>query len=342
MLQYACENCGQTLEAEEHQIGQKAKCPACGHVGVVPGGPRREAVQEERGRPVFPEEGRRGERDRDRGRDEERNRGRDRYRDDFEDERPRAKSSATPIILIVVGVLAVLLIGVVGIVVGLLLPAVSKVREASARMQTTNHMKQVGLAMHNFHDTFGGFPMATGYQTKDGKPGLSWRVALLPYLEHDNLHRQFKLDEPWDSPHNKALIPRMPKVYMVVGADPSNAEGLTHFQVIKGRNFLFDDKYAGKKQLPPFGLMGRPMLDIPDGTSNTLMVALVKTPVVWTKPDDLDADDGAPIGPRLDDRYRVSMLLLADGSVRSQRQALTEAEWKALLSANGGDFAPLD
>jgi hypothetical protein len=306
-------------------------------VGVVPGVRKREAVQEDRGQPLFPTERRGGERE-----DRNPERGRDRYRDEFEDDRPKKQSSATPIILIVVGVFSVLLVAVVAVVMGLLLPAVSKVREAAARMQTTNNMKQVGLAMLNFHDVHRGFPMPTGYQTRDGKPGLSWRVALLPYLENEMLYRQFRLDEPWDSPHNKALIPLMPKVYTVVGADQANAEGLTHFQVIKGRDFLFDDKYAGQKQLPPFGLVGRPITDIRDGTSTTLLMALVKTPVPWTKPDDLDGDDGAPIGPRLDDRYRVSMLLLADGSVRSQRRMLSEVEWNALLSANGGDVAPLD
>ena len=341
MLQYACENCGQTLEAEKHQVGQKAKCPACGHVGVVPGVGKREAAREDRGQSLFPEERRGRDRD-DRNPERGRERGRDRYRDEFEEDRPKKQGSAMPVILIVVGVLAVLAVAGVALVMVLIFPAVAKVREAAARMQTTNNMKQVGLAMHNFHDVYKAFPMPTGYQTKDGKPGLSWRVALLPYLENEMLYRQFKLDEPWDSPHNMALIPLMPKVYTVVGADQANAEGLTHFQVIKGRNFLFDDNYTGKKPLPPFGLLGRPMSEIRDGTSNTLMVALVKTPVPWTKPDDLDGDDGAPIGPRLDDRYRVSMLLLADGSIRSQRKMLSEAEWKALLSVNGGEIVPLD
>src|SRR5262245_59728137 len=80
------------------------------------------------------------------------------------------------------------------------------------RRTSQNNLKMVRLAMHNFHDAMGRFPAATAY-AKNGKPLLSWRVAILPYIEEDALYRQFKLDEPWDSPHNKKLIAKMPKIY---------------------------------------------------------------------------------------------------------------------------------
>ena len=64
--------------------------------------------------------------------------------------------------------------------------------------------------MHNYREAHGRFP-APAIQGKDGKPLLSWRVAILPYLEEDGLYQSFKLDEPWDSPHNKPLLERMPR-----------------------------------------------------------------------------------------------------------------------------------
>jgi len=98
------------------------------------------------------------------------------------------------------------------IAVALLLPAVQAARESARRMQGSNNLKQQLLAMHNFHDTHNGFPAA--YSTnKDGKPLLSWRVHILPYIEQQPLYNEFKLDEPWDSEHNKKLIAKMPQVF---------------------------------------------------------------------------------------------------------------------------------
>jgi len=83
---------------------------------------------------------------------------------------------------------------------------------ASARSVSSNNLKQIGLALHNYHDTYGTLPPAA-IVDKKGKPLLSWRVAILPYIEQDNLYKQFKLDEPWDSKHNLALSRMIVKTY---------------------------------------------------------------------------------------------------------------------------------
>src|SRR5262249_21670890 len=83
--------------------------------------------------------------------------------------------------------------------------AAKKVKTAAARMQSSNNLKQFGLAMHTYLDQHGTFPPAAIYD-KDGKALLSWRVLLLPYIEADPLYKKFKLDEPWDSAHNKKLL----------------------------------------------------------------------------------------------------------------------------------------
>ena len=95
---------------------------------------------------------------------------------------------------------------------------INSVRGAVYRTQTMNNMKQISLGLVQYESAKGRFPTAA-IMTPDGKPGLSWRVAILPMLEENGLYRQFKLDEPWDSDHNKALIARMPSIYQSPGSD---------------------------------------------------------------------------------------------------------------------------
>src|SRR4051794_24888061 len=76
---------------------------------------------------------------------------------------------------------------------------------------SSNNLKQIALAFHNYHDTNGAMP--TNQHSKDGKPLLSWRVQILPYIEQDHVYKQFKLDEPWDSEHNMKLVDKIPDLY---------------------------------------------------------------------------------------------------------------------------------
>src|SRR5262249_20124770 len=100
-----------------------------------------------------------------------------------------------------------------GQLMGLDLPGVSAVRTSANKMKSQNNLKQLALAMHTYASSSGYLPRHAIY-SKDGKPLLSWRVAVLPYLEQVPLYRKFKLDEPWDSPHNKALLKYMPPSFI--------------------------------------------------------------------------------------------------------------------------------
>ena len=136
-----------------------------------------------------------------------------------------------------------------GVLVALLLPAVQSAREAARRAQCTNNLKQIALAMHKYHDANNSFPKPA-ITDKDGKPVLSWRVAILPYIEQAELHNKFKLDQPWDSPHNKALLQEMPTTYLCPSR--SNAAlSTTTYRVFSGKGALFEDGVAVGRVVSP-------------------------------------------------------------------------------------------
>src|SRR5262249_12882572 len=100
-----------------------------------------------------------------------------------------------------------------------------------ARDRSRNNLKQIAMAFHKFADVYGRLPYAAG-DGKAGKGQLSWRVALLPFLEQEPLYREFRLNEAWDSPHNKRLLARMPEVYRPVQGFPPPSS--TYYQVFTG------------------------------------------------------------------------------------------------------------
>ena len=158
-----------------------------------------------------------------------------------------------------------------------------------AREQSELNLKQIGLAMHNAHDAANAFP--AGIYDASGKAlGLSWRVAILPYLEQGTLFKMFKLDEPWDSEANKKLLPMMPKVY----APPGNttAAGHTFYRGFTGKGMLFEPPTTPGK--PGTVAAGKKIVQISDGTTNTAMVVEGAEAVPWTKPDAFDLDPKNP------------------------------------------------
>src|SRR5579863_9248252 len=103
-------------------------------------------------------------------------------------------------------------IAIIAILVSLLIPATQQAREAARRSQCKNNLKQIGLALHNYHDAFGSFPPAF-VADANGKPMHSWRVLILPYLDQLPLYKEYNFSEPWDGPNNSRLLNRMPPAF---------------------------------------------------------------------------------------------------------------------------------
>lgn len=204
------------------------------------------------------------------------------------------------------------------------LDAKKKVQEAAARAQSQNNLKQIALAFHNYHDTYGAMPPAAVCD-KTGKPMLSWRVLILPYVEQGPLYKEFKLDEPWDSEHNKKLLGKMPKTYAVpvpTGAKPNE----THYRVFVGNGAAFD--YLKGPKLPQ---------DFPDGTSNTILVVTAKDAVPWTKPDELAFDPDKDMKPLLGFfPGPVCPVACADGSVRALSKGISRKTLSNAINRNDG------
>jgi len=214
----------------------------------------------------------------------------------------------------------------IGILVALLLPAVQAAREAARRVASSNNLKVIALAVHNYGTVNKTFPPA--YKANaNGKPLLSWRVLILPYIEGGaELYRQFHLDEPWDSDHNKQLIARMPAIYRNPNST-SAAQGKTNYLTVRNEKSIFPD---GK---------GVSFASVRDGLSNTIMTVEVpdESAVIWTKPDDFTYDENDPIKGLTGMRANGFFAGFADGSVRFIASSIDQTVLKALFTRNGGE-----
>jgi RNA polymerase sigma factor (sigma-70 family) len=194
-------------------------------------------------------------------------------------------------------------------------------RAAQATAASINHAKQIMLAFHNYESVNGQFPAKAIFGT-DGKPKLSWRVALLPFLGEEALFHEFHLNEPWDSPHNKALIDRMPDVF-TTPSSPA-ADGRTRFRVFEGPDTLFDGK-EGMKYARVF-----------DGTSNTVAIVVAEQAVPWTRPGDLAYEAGKALPEMATDDSKGVLVGMMDGSVRRVPGG-DDSLWRKVITRAGGE-----
>ncbi len=212
--------------------------------------------------------------------------------------------------------------------VAMVLPAIQASRQAARRMQGTNQLKQILLALHNFGQANKVFP--AGYSAdKDGKPLLSWRVHILPFIEGGDLYKQFHLDEPWDSPHNKKLIEQMPRLYRAPNS--KGKPGMTNYLGVGGADGIFVRPAPGNRLGATFG-------SIRDGLSNTIAVVEVpdESAVIWTKPADFAPNKEKPIKGLLGLNPGGFQAGIADGSVRFISENIDPDVLRALFTKADG------
>ena len=220
------------------------------------------------------------------------------------------------------------LLSTVPLLIALLLPAVQKVREAAARKASQNNLKQIAIAQAIHDDANNKLPSPYYYV---GPPGgepsaqsdrLSWRVAMLPFIEQDNLYLKFQLAEPWNSATNRPLSQYTIKTYQHPADAPP--EPTTRYRIFYGGGAAYD--------------LDRPMSlsAIPDGASNTIAVVEGGDRVTWSQFDEYPFSMNGPL-PKLGlPKASVFHAAMFDGSVRAIRTSIEPMVLKSGIHASDG------
>lgn len=198
----------------------------------------------------------------------------------------------------------------------------------AAAAQSMGKVKNIATALLAYHKDKGKFPPAATL-SKEGKPLLSWRVQILPYLGHNLLYKQFKQNEPWDSEYNKKLIRRIPPSFRETQDDLN--KGTTPFQAPVGLATIF----------PPGGT-GTNSIQIINELSNTIMI--VKVPedksAIWTKPEDWEIDANLSAKDLLKGFTNAIVFACADGEVKTMPLKDAEVKIKSMLAIEGKPKSP--
>lgn len=218
------------------------------------------------------------------------------------------------------------LLGIVILIISLFPPVIrSGTREAGRRTLCKNNLKQIGLALHNYHDHYESFPPAYTVD-ENGNRLHSWRTLILPYLEQQELYSRIDLSKSWQHSSNAEAFKKVPTVYRCPSADLT--EHHTTYLCLVGESLCFHPT------------RGRSISELTDGTSNTLMVMEVaqKNSVPWMSPQ--DADEQMFLSLNKDDKVAHTggiQAALADGSVRFLSADLASETRRALISINGNE-----
>ncbi|MDR2706612.1 MAG: DUF1559 domain-containing protein [Planctomycetaceae bacterium] len=216
----------------------------------------------------------------------------------------------------------------------ILRPVVQAARQTAKRTRCLNNLRMIILAFHNYHDARNTFPPLYTVD-KDGKPLHSWRVLILPYLEQAVLYQKIRLDEPWDSEHNKQFHNAVIDVYRCPNNPLANKPGSCCYSAIAGE-VLLPAKKAGMQT-------GETFARIADGTSNTLAVVEVKQPFCWMDPNaDITLDElvkginnkEGRVGSFHPNGVNAAFF---DGSGRFISDSCTKETLKAIGTCNGGE-----
>jgi prepilin-type processing-associated H-X9-DG protein len=218
----------------------------------------------------------------------------------------------------------------------LLLPGGGHSPESYHRTDCVSNLKQLGMALYNYHDNHKTFPPAY-IADAEGKPMHSWRALLLPYCEDEKMHKlgeEYHFDEPWNGPHNRTLAAKAPDVFRCP-SDEDHA-GETNYVAVVGDQTIWPGANA-------IAIKG-----IGDGTSNTIIVVeTFESGINWLEPRDVTFEQ-ALRGIQAGNRPGISSnhsgganVLFADGSVHFLPDDTPPEILRGLLTASGGEKVEL-
>jgi len=294
---FKCPHCGAETDVAEEYAGQSGPCAECGRTVTVP-----------------PPSGTPGH-------------------------ATPAKSSCAPLVIVLIVVAALIMLLLCGgvffvwsarVASTVVQPTATVSVQSSGQVQCQNHLRQIGMAMHSYHQANGWLPPAY-VADEDGKPKHSWRVLLLPYLGRQDLYDAYNFEEPWDSPGNQALANMMPEFYGC--PDDPRAPGVTSYVMIVGPETISDGPTKHRLQ------------DVTDGTDNTILVVeTAESGINWLQPQDLAAEeissfrlnDGTGTGIRSFHGGGVNVLFCS-GSVRLLGEEIDPQDVQRMSTIAGGE-----
>jgi len=213
----------------------------------------------------------------------------------------RPKSGNAKVVVVVLAVVAGGMCVCGGILAALLIPAMTTARIAAQSAMSRNNMKQIGLALDNYHDVYGAFPLAV--MTNENGVEHSWRVAILPFLEYGVNHDQYDFDQPWDSATNLRVAEMMPLAYQNQQIDPNIFPNSTSYVAIAAPDTMISTTTHVEASM------------VADPSNVIMVVDAPQSPVPWTKPEDMTPEDFAAIPPFDQMPNKTINALFGDGSV---------------------------
>lgn len=286
-ISFACPHCGKQTTVADQFAGQSGPCAACGQPITIP------FPAGAPGKLVGPARGGGG--------------------------------GVAAIVVILAGTAVVLLL-CGGVLLALLLPAVQAARDAARRSLSQNHLKQLSLAVHSYHDVYGTLPPAV-VSDANGQPLYSGRVLLLPFMERQAIYDAFDKSKAWNSPENKAISEELISTFHDPNS-PSNVPGATDYVFVTGQGTMFEKGKTLK------------FADVTDGLSNTMMMVEVKdSNYHWAEPRDLDFSQ--PNVTLSSNHRNVTNVAFGDGSVRAIADTISPQIIHDLATRAGGEAVAL-
>lgn len=285
-IPFTCPSCGKQMQVPDEYAGQTGPCAACGAQITIPHAMGNFSA------PTYA---------------------------------PAKPSGGTSMLVVILAVVGVGGIMGMGCLLALLLPAVQAARTAARSVHSMNNMKQLGLAMHNYHDSYGELPPAV-VKDANGKPLYSGRVLLLPFMEEAGLYKQWNKDKAWDSPENAALSATDIRIFMHPAA-ANRKPGQTDYLFLTGPGTCFDPKHVGPMKFH----------HITDGLSNTIWMVEVKNSTAsWAEPKEIDI--GQQSVPTDGITPRGVGVLFGDGSVRTIPKDANPLYFQKAATRAGGEI----